>query len=377
VRRPRLRGRRRQAPLFVGLLATAGLVVVGGATAQPGGNSIDSKKAEAQQVLAQIAAMDAQLEVRIQKYDQATYKLAKIQKQLKTSRQELTYAHTSLVHAQKTLQQRAVALYTAPQDDSTVSVILGATSLDDLMSRLDTAKRVSRQDAQTVSTVTQFRDLVARHTKVLAKATVQQQQEVARQAAERGTVQRQLAERQSYLSHVKGQIRDLIAQQQAAQRAASQRAAAIAAARLAAATPSPTPSLDSSTSTATVVDSGGGSVASSGHGTQVAQIALAQQGKPYVWAAAGPNDFDCSGLVVYVFAQIGISLPHSSYSLAGMGQPVDRADLEPGDLVFFNGDSHVGIYIGGGQMVHAPHTGDVVRVISIDEHGGYGHARRI
>jgi cell wall-associated NlpC family hydrolase len=96
-----------------------------------------------------------------------------------------------------------------------------------------------------------------------------------------------------------------------------------------------------------------------------------------VWAAAGPDGFDCSGLVVYVYAQIGISLPHSSYALAGMGAPVDRADLQPGDLVFFNGNGHMGIYIGGGNMVHAPHTGDVVRVASIDAHGGYGGARRI
>jgi peptidoglycan DL-endopeptidase CwlO len=362
---------------LVGLLATAGLVSVGGATAQPGG-SIDSKKAEAQQVMAQIAAMDAQLEIRIQRYDQATYKLAQIQKQLHTSEQELKYAHTSLLHAQKTLQQRAVALYTAPQDDSTVSVILGATSLDDLMSRLDTAKRVSRQDAQTVSSVTQFRDAVARHRAVLSKARVQQQKEVARQAAERGTVQRQLSSRQAYLAHVKGQIRELIAQQEAARRAASERAAAAARARLAATSATPAPSVSLDTSTATVVDSsGGGPVPSSGHGSAVAQAALAQQGKPYVWAAAGPSAFDCSGLVMYAFAQIGISLPHSSYAQAGMGQPVDRANLEPGDLVFFNGDSHVGIYIGGGQMVHAPHTGDVVRVVGIDEHGGYGHARRI
>ena len=104
-----------------------------------------------------------------------------------------------------------------------------------------------------------------------------------------------------------------------------------------------------------------GASASSGHGAQVASLALAEHGKPYVWAAAGPNAFDCSGLVMYVFAQIGISLPHSSYAQVGMGSPVDLADLQPGDLVFFNGDSHVGIYIGGGNMVHAPHTGDVVR----------------
>jgi cell wall-associated NlpC family hydrolase len=109
----------------------------------------------------------------------------------------------------------------------------------------------------------------------------------------------------------------------------------------------------------------------------VASLALAEQGKPYVWAASGPDSFDCSGLVMYVFAQIGIQLPHSSYAQAGMGSPVSFSDLQPGDLVFFNGNSHVGIYIGGGQFVHAPHTGDVVRVASLASEGGLDAARRI
>jgi peptidoglycan DL-endopeptidase CwlO len=70
---------------------------------------------------------------------------------------------------------------------------------------------------------------------------------------------------------------------------------------------------------------------------------------------------------MYVYAQVGISLPHSSYAQWGTGTPVSRSELEPGDLVFFNAESHVGIYIGGGQFVHAPHTGDVVKISSLDE----------
>ncbi|MDX6516277.1 MAG: hypothetical protein QOH73_1943, partial [Gaiellaceae bacterium] len=217
---------RRQAPLLVGLLTLAGIVSVCGATAQPGGDSIGWKQAEAQQVMAQINAMDTQLEARVQAYDEATYRLQKIQTQLKTNARELGYAKTSLQHAQRTLQQRAVALYIHGADDSTVAVLLGATSLDDLMNRLDTAKRVSRQDADVVHSVTEFRDSVTRHQAILAKARVEQQRTVAKRAAEKGTVERQLAARQAYLANVKGQIRDLIAQQEAARRAASERAAA-------------------------------------------------------------------------------------------------------------------------------------------------------
>ena len=112
-------------------------------------------------------------------------------------------------------------------------------------------------------------------------------------------------------------------------------------------------------------------------GTVVA-AAMAQRGKPYVWAASGPGSFDCSGLTQYAFRAAGISLPHSSRLQSQMGAAVSRSALQPGDLVFFYSPvSHVGIYVGNGQMVHAPTSGDVVKVASIDSMGGYAGARRI
>ena len=97
-------------------------------------------------------------------------------------------------------------------------------------------------------------------------------------------------------------------------------------------------------------------------------IALRYLGIPYQWGGASPaTGFDCSGFVMYVFAQIGISLPHFAAAQYGMGVSVSRALLQPGDLVFFDQLDHVGIYIGAGQFVHAPHTGDVVRVGSLSD----------
>jgi cell wall-associated NlpC family hydrolase len=98
-------------------------------------------------------------------------------------------------------------------------------------------------------------------------------------------------------------------------------------------------------------------------GGQALQAALSRRGDPYVWAAAGPGEFDCSGLVMWAFAQEGISLPHYTGAQWNSGMHVARNDLEPGDLVFFGSDiSHVGIYVGDGLMVDAPDTGAFVRV---------------
>ena len=98
-------------------------------------------------------------------------------------------------------------------------------------------------------------------------------------------------------------------------------------------------------------------------GAQALQAALTRAGDPYVWGAAGPGQFDCSGLVVWAYAQEGIALPHYTGSLWNSGVHVARSDLEPGDLVFFFADiSHVGIYIGNGMMIDAPNFGVPVHV---------------
>jgi len=101
-------------------------------------------------------------------------------------------------------------------------------------------------------------------------------------------------------------------------------------------------------------------------GTTALRAALTQRGKPYVWGAAGPDAYDCSGLVVWAFAQEGISLPHYTGSLWNSGMHVSRDQLEPGDLVFFFADiSHVGIYLGNGLMVDAPSAGQDVQVQAV------------
>jgi peptidoglycan DL-endopeptidase CwlO len=109
----------------------------------------------------------------------------------------------------------------------------------------------------------------------------------------------------------------------------------------------------------------------------ILQAALAQVGKPYVWGSSGPDGFDCSGLTSFAYQAAGVSLPHSSRAQSRMGQEVPRAQLQPGDIVYFYSPvSHVGIYIGDGKMVHARTFGQPVAVTSVDQRG-YAGARRI
>ena len=107
------------------------------------------------------------------------------------------------------------------------------------------------------------------------------------------------------------------------------------------------------------------------------RTALAQVGDPYVWASSGPDGFDCSGLTSYAYSAAGVALPHSSRSQSALGVDVARADLQPGDLVFFYSPiSHVGIYIGNGMMVHARTFGQPVAVTTVDQRG-YRFAKRV
>ncbi len=116
------------------------------------------------------------------------------------------------------------------------------------------------------------------------------------------------------------------------------------------------------------------------YGSRAVSVAMSFLGTPYVWGGAAPGGFDCSGLVMYSFDQLGVSLPHSTYAMWNYGIPVPEDQLEPGDLVFFDGLGHVGLYIGGGEYVNAPYTGAVVSVASLESGwaaANYVGARRI
>jgi cell wall-associated NlpC family hydrolase len=116
-------------------------------------------------------------------------------------------------------------------------------------------------------------------------------------------------------------------------------------------------------------------------GQRAARIAVKAVGVPYRWGGSSPSTgFDCSGLVSWAYGRLGVALPHSSYALYDKGRRVPLARLRAGDLLFFSGLGHVGLYVGRGRMVHAPHSGALVEVVTLGR-SGYGSrlvgARRI
>ena len=311
-------------------------------------------------MLAQIQEIDGQLEQAVEAYNLASLKLDRIQGELKTNAYHLVIARKSLKNAQTHLSERLVALYVGGDGGNSLDVLLGARSIDDLMNRLDAVERVSEQDTRVLSQVKSFRTQVRQRGARLKRAKTEQVQVVADRAAQRQSIEGQLAERNRLLASIKDQIASL----EAAERLRQARLAAEARARLSRAT---LQAQDQSVqaSDALLVTGSATEVLAPAPPSRyggVVGIAMQYLGIPYVWGGSSPSGFDCSGFSMYVFAQVGVSLPHHAASQYGIGTPVSRDALEAGDLVFFNGLGHMGIYIGGGQFIHSPHTGDVVKI---------------
>ena len=331
-----IRPTRRQA-FVVAVLALLAASLFTAAAARP--SPVTSKQAQAQDVLAQIQSIDASLEKVVEAYNASQIKLDAIKEEQRVNEHRLEIARTNFKQSQIFLQQRLVALYTS-EDQSTLEILLGASSLDDLLDRVDTVNRVSEQDTRIIGEVKHFRTEIKQREAELERARNEQERVVAEQSAKKASIESQLAARQRLLSSIKSEIEQL-KRQEAAQQARLVNQAE------------------------TRLSGGGGNPA--GHAGGVVGIAMNYLGVPYVWGGASPSGFDCSGFTMYVYAQVGISLPHNAAMQYGMGSPVGREFLQPGDLVFFNGLGHVGLYIGGGQFIHAPHTGDVVKISSLTD----------
>ena len=337
--------------------------------------SIAAKQAEAGQVVAEINGLNASLDRSDELVNLANLRLAQVKSDIAVNRRELAVAKHNLLQSRRTVARRLVTLYTNGST-STLEVILGAQSLEDVLKRIDAENQVSSVDQQVAVQVALFKGAVERHRRQLAVEQGQVRRLAALRARQRQAIETRLGERRQLLGSLDGEVQRLIAAQQAralaAQQAAQQQAAA--------AQSQQAQIVADTTVGATAQTPEGAAVLPPSTHAGVVGVALQELGVPYVWAGASPSGFDCSGLVMYAYSQVGISLPHSSYAMWNYGVPVPRDQLQPGDLVFFDGLGHVGMYIGGGEFVNAPHTGDVVSVASLDSGWAayaYVGARRI
>jgi cell wall-associated NlpC family hydrolase len=379
---------RRTGLVLLCTLALASLVATG-ATAHST-PQIRAQQAHAQSVLGQINQIGKNLESVVQQYDGAQLELQRVKVSLRQNEHQLRLAQGNFKSAQKRIMSRVYSLYVngAP---STLDVIAGAKSLSQMISRAESAQVLSGQDAALGEQALRYERSVQQRERQLQQLKRQREATVASLAAKKQQINAALAQQRQLLASIHTSIHQLQVQEaqreqrlrEAVQARLRQEAAQRAAAARAAAAQAQAPAQGSSSSGSS--GSSGGPpppvnipVGNGGAGhPEAAQIALRYLGVPYVWGGAGPSGFDCSGLVMYVYAQLGISLAHYTGAQWSETSPISASQAQAGDLVFFNGLSHVGIYIGGGQMVDAPHTGSVVRIDSIGGFGSIDGFRRV
>ena len=297
-----------------------------------------------------VAAKAHDLERLTEQFDTARDRLGRQQATAQAAAEALTQTRVRLAAARRQVRGIARSTY-ADGRLSSVRVLLTSDSADDVVQRLSTLDMIAERQGAVLGQAATAADSAAKAEATARKAAADARAGYEDADAERQQLQAEIDEYRAEFDRLSAQERLASVAMAEGRASRDERPAPTAVGRVVA-------------------------------GTRTEQIAvdtaLAQLGKPYVWGAAGPDSFDCSGLVLFAYEAAGVSMPHSSALQATMGRPVTRAELQPGDLVaFYSPVSHIGIYIGNGQMVHAPTSGDVVRVAGIDAVGSITAMRRI
>jgi cell wall-associated NlpC family hydrolase len=284
----------------------------------------------AQQIQQQITAQEKALEKVIEQYDALGEQLKKSQAQAAALQQSLIPLQAKVDAAGARVDTIAAAAYKGSLDEFTA--VVSAPDTATVVDRLVTIAQIGRFEDQQIATLQQDQQTEQAQLTALNETITQQNAQRAQAADQRKTIEAGL----SKLYALRAQI-------------------------------APAP----------LAPSGAGSKPPnvSGKAGVAVNFAYAQLGKPYVFAAAGPNSYDCSGLTMAAWAAAGVSLSHNAAEQWGEVAHIARSALAPGDLVFYDGLGHVAIYVGNNQVIHAPTQGDVVRIASVDMMPPYGYGR--
>ena len=322
--------------------------------------ALNSAQAEYEAAMAELASIGEQLEEAYYNLSECEAALAQTEAAIAELEQSIAQRQAELAEAQDILASRIAANYRAGTDD-TLNLILDAANFDDFVSRVYYAGKISDADAQAIQTVKDIKADLERQEAELRELHAQQQALLEEQQL----YTQQLEETQeyyaSYVNSLSEEVQALMAQAQAEIAAAQQAQYEAYLAEQAA--------MQANNGEAGYVDPGNSGGGTGNHAGGVVGVAYECLGIPYVWGGTTTGGFDCSGLAQYCYAACGYGIARDTYSqiaqIQGLGNWRTSLDqLSPGDLVFPH-SGHVGIYIGGGSMIHAPYPGEVVQVTSV------------
>jgi cell wall-associated NlpC family hydrolase len=377
--------RARRVGRHVSVLALCAVGVGVGLATPARADNIGSTKAEANRVWNQIQADGVRLESVIEKYNGAKFRLQQTMSSIHQNEVRLSTARVNLKNARHALNISVINAYKNPQPDP-LQTALEARNFGQVLEQFQLLDRAQTYNASILDDIRTYRKDVDRSQRTLNQQRNTRRDAVAELQSLKQQIRSAVAANKARYGGLRAKVRRLIQERKLAEIAASRRAAERVRRLQAAAATQPVAVNDIGGVSSSSTSSGSGSAnpgvsvpvpAPSSVGQAAVNSALSQLGVPYVWGGSSPGGFDCSGLVAWAYGQSGISLPHYTGALWSVGTHVSPSELAPGDLVFYNGLGHVGMYIGNGSFVEAPHTGDVVKISSMSARSGFVGAVRI